>query len=79
MGQTEESKIKKWVVYAVAPYASRNHSLAFYEGKKWGHRYVKRLEGISARLENREGSLRSAWLMTLGSTEAILERLREGR
>src|SRR5690606_25400205 len=70
---------EKWVVYAVACYASRNHSLAFCEGKIWAHQFVRRLARICGLFENRRGFHKSDWRMKQGSIEAIWERLSEGK
>ena len=46
--------LTKWVVYAVAHCASRNHSLAFYGGKKWVLPFARRLAETFAQFENRK-------------------------
>tara|TARA_R100000687_G_C6388223_1_gene136022 strand:- start:218 stop:418 length:201 start_codon:yes stop_codon:yes gene_type:complete len=51
---------RKWVVYAVAPHASRNHSLALYEGKKWVLLSVRLSGEIFEQFENQKGFPKSA-------------------
>jgi hypothetical protein len=42
----------KWVVYAVAPDASRKHSLVFYGDKKCDRWFVRRLDKTFAQFAN---------------------------